>query len=374
VITLRLDPVDTWHFGQGIPTQAESASQLARTSALPPSPWTVAGALRVALACAKGWDGAGIWSSEVARVVGDGPYDLGQISLAGPLLVEGDTPLVPVPAHILEAHGALIPVIGPGASVACDLGPSVRLPECRSDLTSLVETRVGTLLPLSQACRLMRGQSVPKSATQHLEELWALEPRTGIARERATRTAAEGALFDIVHVRPRRLGVGLTVLARDMGDLWTQAEGLVRIGAEGRLAELSVAQGPTADVAEALRPDKEVLDAIANTGRAALAVLTPALLTAEQWRGAAPLEELGGARIVCACGPRPIRLGGWDGRRSSPTPQRSFVAAGSVLFLDHNPPALLASIEGLGEVPQIGSHTSAGFGLVLVGAWPEGFS
>jgi CRISPR-associated protein Cmr3 len=376
VIGVRLSPLDSWQFGLGIPSQAETASQLARESAMPPSPATVAGALRAALARAHGWDGTSSWSADpklrkLVALIGDGPDHLGQAAFAGPLLADGKTVLVPVPRTTVCQDGNLVTGYAPGDPVHCDLGPAVRLPEAFGEAAGWPsQPPEDGLVTVAEARSLLGGGQVPCERLRQVSELWAFEPRTGIARDRVTRAAAEGALFEIVHVRPQPgHDPGLVVLAKGPpGQAWDDITGLIPLGSEGRLAHLEVDSGAEAG----LKVSMEVLQRVAQRGEAALAVLTPALLTPAQWRGQEPLAELGGARLVCAIGPRPLRLGGWDGRHNAPVPQRSFVAPGTVLFVGHGDgKALAQAIETLGDAPQVGSRTEAGFGLVLVGSWPS---
>jgi len=182
----------------------------------------------------------------------------------------------------------------------------------------------------------------------------------------------EGALFQVPHVRPAP-GSGSELVMFATGDRpsWQAACGMVPLGAEGRLAHVTLFD----DVDGALRPSQSALEEVGASGRALLALPTPALLSAEQWCGAAPLVELGGARLVCAVGPRPVRLGDWDGRSASPVAQQSYVAPSSVLFVEHGDGGALAgALRAFGDVPQIGSRTSAGYGVALVGPWPKGSS
>lgn len=377
MIALRLEPVDTWQFGVGNPSQAGSASQLVRESAMPPAPSTVAGALRAALARSLGWDGRASWSPDLVPLLGDGPDDYGATRFAGPLLAMGDTLLAPLPATVRRRGDQLVVGLAPGPEVVCDLGPAVRLPAFL-DQHGLGDARpgdeevVGGFVPLPVAHALLAGSVVSRSELRRGEALWSLEHRIGIERARATRTVAAGALFQVTHVRPAPGSASaLTVFATGDRAAWWKACGVTPLGAEGRLAHVTLVEGTDG----ALRPAPGALEEIAATGRATLALVSPGLLTGEQWRGAAPLDELGGARLACAVGPRPLRIGGWDGRRASPVAQQSYVAPSTVLFVEHpSGEALASALRELGDVPQIGSRTSAGYGVSLVGAWPVGSS
>lgn len=367
MIALSLVPLDTWQFGLGIPSQAESASQLTRASAIPPSPTTVAGALRAALARARGWNGSSSWEGnpELVKLLGNGPDDYGETTFVGPLLAEGGVLLVPVPATGRLLQDKVVVTVVPGEPVLCDLDAEVRLPEGFEKGEEVAEEN---LVRADDAAALLAGWEVDKERLIARSDLFSLEPRTGIARDRATRTAAEGALFDVVHVRPRSgRDPALVMLASGNEDYWRVVEGAVPLGAEGRLGVLSRWNHPIPSFAAS----EEDLERIQSDGCAALLVVTPLLLSANEWQGKAPLSGLDAAHVVSACGPRPMRLGGWDGRRRSPTPQRSFVAPGTVLYVQHEEgKALVEALHELGSMPQIGSRVAAGFGLVMVRPWP----
>lgn len=367
MIPLHLTAVDTWQFGVGIPSRAQSASQLTRATALSPSPATVAGALRAALARAHGWDGTGSWARDpgLVTLVGDGPEHFGATTFAGPLLTGDDTVLLPLPATVRQREDRLFAAVAPGGPVRCDLGAAVQLPHEDRTGNTLPED---SLMPVDDVRRLLSYEEVGIDRLVRHRDLWALEPRTAIERDPGRRTAAAGALFDVVHLRPRPgREPGLLMLASGDEERWNALERLVPLGAEGRLSQVSRWTHPC----PVLSPDVASLEQIRRQRQATLLVVTPLLLDAAQWCGAAQADGLSGARLVCACGPRPVRLGGWDGQRRSPTPQRSFVAPGTVLFVAHDSGDVLAeALFALGPTPQIGGQIAAGFGLVMVGAAP----
>lgn len=367
MIVLRLAPMDTWQFGLGVPSQAESASQLPRQTAMPSSPTTVAGALRAALARAQGWGGRGSWAGNpgLVQLVGDGPDNYGATTFCGPLLAEGDQLLVPVPATARLQEKRLVAPVVLGEPALCDLGPQVPLATIAADGAAPPEDG---LVAVEEARALLAGEPIEEGCLVCVGDLWALEHRTGIARNRATRTVAEGALFDVVHVRPRPgRDPALVVVASGDEGCWGPVRGLVPLGGEGRLAWLERWKPPLPWFG--LR--REDLQRILDERRAALLVVTPMQLSPDAWRGTAPLPGLEPGKIRGAVGPRPIRLGGWDGRKSVPTPQRSCIAPGTVLFVEAPDGEHLAeSLTRLGPIPQLGERRAAGFGLVLVAPTP----
>ncbi|GEM_PF-1634013 len=406
---VHFSPVDTWQFGTGTPSQAGSATTLARSSLMPPLPSVVAGAVRASLARARGWDGQGRWPPELDEFLGDGPSQLGALHFVGPFLTvdrgRGAELLVALPlaarqvarsgeqgpgAGGAELKLAVVPagwaVGGSGTStrsVDCDLGLEVRLPVAPAGADEVV-AGAGPYLPLSKARALVEGQTVLRRDLLGMDELWRSEPRTGIERDRDRRVADDGQLFRVEHLRPvERLGdgrrdVGLAVLVGGVPDDWPRLEGLVRLGAEGRLAEVSEAR-----VAEAagtgqrglgMAPSAQALDLVAKSGRAVLVALTPLWLSREAWTGQEPVPGLGSARVVCGVTDRPERAGGWDSLRREPVAQRSVLAPGTTVYVEHERggdlSAALAELAARTGVVQVGEGREMGFGAVLVGPWP----
>ena len=103
MIGVELAPVDTWFFRDGTPFFAGEAPMGNVGGMFPPYPGTVVGALRVALAMVRGWNGRDRWPQELCAVLGDGPDDLGRLSFDGPFVLRKGKPLFRAPRHLLGA-------------------------------------------------------------------------------------------------------------------------------------------------------------------------------------------------------------------------------------------------------------------------------
>src|SRR5690606_30408528 len=115
-----------------------------------------------------------------------------------------------------------------------------------------------------------------------------------------------------------------------------------------------------------------VTEAFAS-GRLMVIALTPLVLDGAAYRGEAPIPGLGDARLVSACLDRPLRIGGWNLLERSPSPVRSVLRAGSVLFCETLPtPVPEAIARRGGGLPRIGERTAYGYGVVAIGVWPNG--
>ena len=369
MIGVQLRPVDTWFFRDGVPFTRDSAPQENVASLFPPHPPTVVGALRAALARARGWDGSGRWPDEFDSMLGNGPDDMGKMCVDGPFLLRCGQPLFHAPRHLLgSADGdgwSPRAFLAPGDEIESDLG-HVRLPHLvgsHSESESLKPGVESWLTPVGMNAAL-RGETPGPNVVVSRRHLWASEPRTGLKRADATRTAAEGMLYSTQHVRPSA-GVTLGARIRGLSDDWgLPSHAMVPLGGEGRLAEWDEWDGELG--IEAL-PER-----IRQDGKVALITLSPLDLDREIYTGKSVLDGLG-AKVVSACLDRPQRIGGWDSRPprpGHPLPIRSVLPPGSVLFcelFDRRLPD--AAKDGLAR---IGARTEWGFGLVALGVWPEG--
>lgn len=325
---LALSPIDTWFFRDGTPFNMGASPQTGVIGVFPPYPPTVAGAIRAAVALRNGWDGRARWSSEIEAVLGDGPDDLGSLRITGPFVLKRGSPVFPVPRHVMgrvDDEGRWLPVamLRPGAaSMPSDLGPSVRLPDVAAGRTDTAPLVPGTRrwVALAGLERILRGELPDGEQLLGEADLWAAEPRVGIARESTSRTVAEGALYSTRHVRLRP-SVSIGVEVDGVPTSWRSPAGSVfPFGGESRLA-----------ACEAW--DAEVkLDVPADeSDTVVLVALTPVLLERDVLSGKGDLP-IGGMRIVSACMDRPLRIGRWDSLRRAPLTMKNAVAPGSTLF------------------------------------------
>ena len=373
MIGIRLDPLDTLFFRDGTPFSAGSAPQDGVASLFPPHPGSLAGALRAALALCNGWSGHGPWQEELRNVLGDGPENMGTLSINGPFVLRDDQPLFPAPRHLLGtmAPCGWIPrvLLHPGLRIACDLG-DVRLPVASRTCEEIETTRPGDgwWLTRTDMETVLRGECPSaKSGVVSKSKLWSEELRIGLQRDRTTRTAQEGMLYSTRHVRlMRRVSVGVQIAGVPAD--WTLPFGrLVPFGGESRLAECrewridSYLDAPLAEI-EASR-------------RLVVVALSPLDLEEDVCLGRQPIAALGGARVVSACLSRSQRIEGWDSLARRPLPLRSVLPPGSVLFCeDFEPGSLQDAVESTRAnhgILKVGTRQQSGFGLAALGIWPD---
>ena len=358
-----IEPVDTWFFRDGTPYSIDTGSQMDVGGPFPPSPFSTAGALRATLATSRGWSGVGRWPESFNATLGDGPDDLGRLRLQGPFVVQKDELLLPAPRHLWarEVGGTReLGFAGVGSGVTCDLGAGAFLP-----------TAVDGAKPVSGAWirkpafeRILKG-AVPRADEMISEAmLWNEEPRTGIQRDVATRTAREGMLYSSRHFRLRE-GTALVVTASGLPPDWPAPVGVYPFGGESRLAFWHEWSGDL---------NLEMpLDRICEEGRFILIALTPLNLSHQVCLGQTSLADLGDMRVKTACIDRPIRIGGWDSLSRQPRPMRSYAPPGTVFFCEcQDRTALRSAIDQMGDrMPVVGETSDAGFGCVALGTWIE---
>ncbi|MBX3197806.1 MAG: type III-B CRISPR module-associated protein Cmr3 [Labilithrix sp.] len=360
---LAFYPLDTWFFRDGTPFDKKASPQEGVVGVFPPYPPTIAGALRVALAHANGWDGHSPWSRELEAILGDGPESLGQLRITGPLIVRRSGPVFRMPRHVrgrVEADGrwrAHDLVRLSGAPTPTDLGHATRLPAELDDGKGRLSPGEGRMTTLRGLARILRGELPSDDDVIVDDDLWTSEPRVGIERELTTRTAVDGALYSTQHVRARP-EVGVGVWADGLPSNWSSPAGsLIPLGGESRLAACD-----RWDPAAPLWRDVPIDD----SGTFLLVALTPVLLERDVFLGK---SELGfeGARVVFACTDRPMRIGGWDSRRREPLPMKNALPAGTTLFCETDRPDVLREAMSDGLL-RIGRLTTMGFGLCAVGS------
>ena len=375
---VRFVPLDTLFFRDGRPYNKGELSQAGVVSTFPPAPTTLVGAVRAACARALGWR-RGPWDERVRARLGDGT-DLGPLYFRGPILVRKTNgrseSLFPAPAHLLgktieerkanqkqvviESLHLLSPDRDP--DTICDLGPDISLPnaKCATQGVKPLLTK-GWWITATGLKQLLRGKTPLANHLLHRDTLWRNEPRVGIVRSQDSRTTEEGALYSPDHVRLIR-GVSLAIEAHGLPQACTGAlrSNLHPVGGESRACWLHLEKSRL-ELPEApdLRPSGKML-------RYIVVVLTPADTKAPPYPGEEGYLGLPG-RVVSACLPRPVLIGGWDSVAHRPLALRPHLAPGSVLFLE-------AEVGDIDKIKQmhgeaIGKRAAWGFGLVAVGNW-----
>jgi CRISPR-associated protein Cmr3 len=357
----RLTPLDTLFFRDGRPfDMAETQSDA--ESLFPPPTRTLVGALRLALARGQGFSGVGQWGNELAKVLGDGPQDLGQLRFAGPYLALDSEALFPLPMHIVGARGdktfEATTFLAPGNEITCDLG-RVRLPMPKTANVAL-QSGAGLFLRRTAFEALMGGDLSAANEFVLPEQLFAFEPRTGLRRDPDKRTAVQGQLYRTQHVRLQDRA-SMVVEVDGLPPGWAKAcPRLITLGGENRMADV--------EWSKALPTIKAPMDTIQKTRQLTITLLTPLRLEkATMGRAGETFADWEGVSVVSACLGKPIFMGGWDGRNKTTVPLCPYLPPGSTWFcsVDAQHVKTLSTRNG----SCVGREAAFGFGAVALGLW-----
>ncbi len=218
----------------------------------------------------------------------------------------------------------------------------------------------------------------------HQRDLWQTDPRLGIALDRGARTVERGKLYTSDAVALVE-GVGFVVGVDGCPDELLPGDGLLRLGGDGRGAEVSPWPHPERTAGLQARPE----NAAARVDTPFTLVLSTPGIFPGGWLppGIDPQTRLlhcDGleARLASAAVPRHEVVSGWDVAAHRPKPAQRAVPAGAVYFFDQvrgDPNAYPQGLWGL-VATQLGDpfpttwkqRRAEGFTNVWVGRWPGG--
>lgn len=391
---VRFDPLDSLFFRDGSPYQKEETNQSGTASMFPPAPPTLVGAIRAACARVLGWK-HGNWSKneEIRTQLGNGE-ELEPLHFRGPFLVRcksssGESAddktelLFPAPANLIgkiekpndkpgnendkptvESPTLLSPYPSLNA-LDCDFG-SARLPEVvanpRPEGAKLLYEK-GWWITAEGLEQVLKGNPPKDNHLVHQSQLWSKEPRIGIARSDDSRTTKEGAMYSPSHIRLKKcvsIAMEVSGLSQKCADELTKQP--QPVGGESRACWLHLCEHSLPF------PKLPEWNTAEETLHYTVTALTPVAVPIPPKPGEENYAGLPG-RIVSACLPRPVILGGWDSLKCRPLPLKPYLAPGSVLFLE-------AKNEEREKVKKlhndaIGDRTNWGFGLVAIGIWND---
>jgi CRISPR-associated protein Cmr3 len=368
--TFRFEPLDTLFFREARPHGSAGGSELA--SLFPPPARTVAGAVRTFIGDSQNIDWAEFNKEHpLSRQIGYGD-DLGPLRFSGPWLSRGGRRLYPAPLFLLaagEANHRNVVRLRIGGAVECDLG-KVHLPELPPGNAG-AKPLDSAWLDGRELANVLAGGIPAANRLVGTSDLYCEEPRLGIARVNATRTAAESLLYQTRHIRPHR-DIAIEVDAEGAQRVSAHAPGLVRFGGEGRLAAVGLA-----DNGESFPACPELKKG--ETRGLILVLLTPALFGGERWH---PQEFSGpdpdGAwhgtvngvalTLRAAVIGKARREGGWDMAARQPRAVKSLIPAGSAYYCTVDSGDIEGALRAL-HGSRIGADTTLGYGQIACGLW-----
>ncbi len=357
-LQIRFNPLDTLFFRDGSPFNREELQANVNTI-FPPSPTTLAGAIRAAWARAMGWDGkgrGGNWAEYCKERLGAGVTLPETITFNGPYLFRNNEPVFPVPAHVLgeppldpkKQKPSNLILLAPDREMETDLG-TILLPVKPSSDT--VEGRKALVSEWwVSACglrQILLGGPPDKDTLMHQSTLWTIEQRIGNFRKEGRATGLMG-LYTPQHIRLQH-GVELAMFASGLPDVAIEkiTSRPALTGGEARSCWLTIEEG---GIEGYLQPEPP-----AGSRRYTLLALTPTQMES--------LESVSieGRQPVSHCNQRPLMLGGWDCNK--PRELRPCLRPGSVFFMEteHDTTA--------GKLISYGEKTQWGFGRFVTGIW-----
>jgi CRISPR-associated protein Cmr3 len=193
-------------------------------------------------------------------------------------------------------------------------------------------------------------------------DLWSYEPRVGLERDLATRTAKEGQLYSTAQIRPHNGELKLGVMVGGIEEAWHPQEPLlIPLGGEGRLARVEVVDPP-----ELFPTPPNAFDGQGDMVRFMVILATPGWyenLSDVVRKGPPGLP----GNCVSACIGKLQRVGGWDLQRRKPRPLEPILPAGSCWFMEASAKEAKTILEWHGKVS--GHKAQYGFGKLLIGNW-----
>ncbi len=380
----EFEALDTLFFRDAIPFNAGEGGQGGQRSLFPPSMNTLQGVIRYQLALGQGWlpGHDGDWPGELGA-----SDDLGMLSLRGAYICRHDQVLFPAPLLLLhktehDSDRQRLAVsyhrLAPGPEVKTDLG-AVRLPQMPDGATGakpmesywLTAAAMASVLDgkVPETTMLTKGGVDPgndaEKAVFGSDELWEYEPKVGIGRDSATRTASDSRLYAVNLVRPIK-GVTVVVGVDDIPPAWFERYSpVVGLGGEGKLAALKISDK------QITLPARPELDAVNRKVLFTVTLITPGYF-GDKARDAieGQFERVPG-KCVSACLGRAMQIGGWDLMADRPRPLRPFLPPGSTWFYEGEE----------WDIPQIQALHGCligdekcnkyGYGQILIGRWEE---
>ena len=412
---LTFTPVDSWYFRESRPHGAAGGDRL--ESLFPPPVKTLTGAIRTRLGDSLNVDwqafrrGEAMWRDiSLNTLLGDND-STGSLRFGPVQIMVGSDPLYPWPALLMEKTGVgeksdnySYARLKPGSVVHCDLG-CVALPELEwSEQKEGPDMSGGKIAQKDYLTgpfleQLLNGDTpgaeMAEKGEVRQKALFDLESRLGIARNQATGTVEEGMLYQTSHLRLQdavsialsraRLQdavsislslAGLPEAVADQLQRDIQQSPLIRLGAEGRMAAITMAplDQPLQPKAPKPKGDEQGFMIMllcegdfGDISHSPLPGFNPTVTERGQtvWHG-----QLNGmaAQLHTVMAGKPVRRGGWDLKRGRPAAMKSYVPAGSCYFL--KPLGGASVVDALRLHGQaIGHQTNWGYGRIACGLW-----
>ncbi|MEN3047089.1 MAG: type III-B CRISPR module-associated protein Cmr3, partial [Candidatus Hydrothermales bacterium] len=312
---VKITPNDTLFFRTGRPFSM--GSETWAESTFPPHPSTIYGALRTFLLFQRG--DLKSFKEKGYPDIGS-PYEKGSMKIIGPFIGKDETIFSPTPFDLVRFNEKLVYYLKNINK------PKIFISDYKLDDLLLfsgkekVENFNGFIDELLLKSYL---EGREKSFFLPKNELYSLEPKIGIARERVTLTSKEGYLYRATMVRLNRgVSIYVKVLNADL-----PKSGILQLGGEGKTAYFEELKNNPLE-------NLEKIDIKLTEGFFKLYLATPAIFEKgwiPKWIDENTMEgQIQGIKtklISCSIG-RFLRMGGRDIAKREPKAMRKAVPAG----------------------------------------------
>jgi len=357
----KIEPVDSLFFRDGSPYNMDETQNDVK-SIFPPTPYTMAGALRASIARDMGWV-SGDWTEDIKDKLGDGK-NLGKLNFFGPYILKDDEPIFMVPRTLMGkksddgSHWELIRKMIPGEPITrSDMGENIRYPSLTGNEVDM--KNITGFISGKDLLKILWADDLDGIEIISDDDVYQFEFNVGIKRDDDLRVD-DGGLFSRRFVR---LNEGnrdesgkkdaISILAGIDG-IDSEVSGHVMLGGESKAAFVD-----GIDPIKLPEPD----DDTGLLKEFVVLLITPARIPDLSPGG--NIEGLpGDCELVSVCADRPQMIGGWD-HNKGPQPLRAHLKPGSILFM--------RSREGIDPKQKngikIGKDTEFGFGQIIIGKW-----
>ncbi|MGB9780804.1 type III-B CRISPR module-associated Cmr3 family protein [Caldanaerobacter sp.] len=360
------EALDTFFFRGGVSFHAGEGGYSSVQSLFPPFITTLQGAIRYSLAIKKGWtpEKPDLWPEEL----GDSE-DLGKIQFRGPYIFYKNKPYFSTPLLLLKKDKDFLRLV-PGSKVRCDLG-EVRLPFIAGEGGERYKVIEGEYISREGIQKVIQGGLPNEEDILPRDKVYFNEPRIGLERSDETRTAKEGHLYYVVHVRPEK-ETSLGIYVGGIPDDW-DISGIkaISLGGEGRLARVEINEELPEKVLPSfpqIYPDKD------GKLRFFALLITPGWfekLDTVILQGPPEINDEIHSKAVSACIGKAQYIGGWNLKEQEPRPLVPVLPPGSLWFYE------VENREGIKEKLRqlhgqcLGEKRNYGFSQIIIGRWEE---
>lgn len=369
-----IEPNDVLMFRDGKPF-AGGDDHFARGS-FPPPPSTIYGALRSHLLSIKSGefltfksDSAEI-SKELINEIGT-KDNLGSLAITQFCVAKNNGQQIiqyfPMPRDIVKVKGKdnsdfyiLKPNNDIGNIVKTDLPLGLQYLWCAKE--EALESAVG-FLSQDEMAEYLQGKP-PKTCIE-LKEVYKTEERTGIRKNRATKSVHQGGLYSVEYFRMKK-GFGFTL---EVGGTKLMPEtGIIRLGGDHRSAHYHSCSCKGIDA-------NTIRDKIAKDKKFKLVLVTPTVFKhgwlPESINSNTLESEINGVKVkmLGACVGKPISIGGFDMAKGMPKTMKKAVPAGSVYYFELRDSSVDELFEKLWFKSISDEKAQEGLGITLIGGY-----